>query len=72
MQGDIAKARAACQDFLTLWKEADPTSRPEGSQGRLREAAIAKDAIRPNGLRNQAVPLKFPAQGKISAIGIFQ
>jgi len=24
MQGDDAKARAACQDFLTLWKDADP------------------------------------------------
>jgi len=24
MQGDITKARAACNDFLTLWKDADP------------------------------------------------
>jgi eukaryotic-like serine/threonine-protein kinase len=24
MQGDTAKAKAACQDFLTLWKGADP------------------------------------------------
>ena len=23
MQGDIAKARVAYQDFLTLWKDAD-------------------------------------------------
>jgi hypothetical protein len=24
MQGDTSKAKAACQDFLTLWKNADP------------------------------------------------
>jgi hypothetical protein len=24
MEGDIAKARSAYQDFLTLWKDADP------------------------------------------------
>ncbi len=24
MQGDTAKAQAANQDFLTLWKDADP------------------------------------------------
>jgi hypothetical protein len=24
MQGDMAKARSAYQDFLTLWKDADP------------------------------------------------
>jgi hypothetical protein len=24
MQGDAVKARAAYQDFLTIWKDADP------------------------------------------------
>jgi serine/threonine protein kinase len=27
LQADTARARAACQDFLTLWKDADPPSR---------------------------------------------
>jgi len=26
MQGDTAKAKAAYQDLLTLWKDADPDS----------------------------------------------
>jgi hypothetical protein len=24
MQGDSAKVKAACQDFLSLWKDANP------------------------------------------------
>jgi hypothetical protein len=32
MQGDTAKAKTAYQDFLTLWKDADPDS------GRLRSS----------------------------------
>jgi eukaryotic-like serine/threonine-protein kinase len=42
MAGDTAKAKTAYQDFLTLWKDADPDIpilKP--SQGRVREAAIA-------------------------------
>jgi hypothetical protein len=41
--GDTAKARTAYQDFLTLWKDADPNiPNPEGSQGGVREAAMSE------------------------------
>ena len=38
MQGDTAKAKAAYQDFLTLWKDADPDI--PRCQGGIREAAV--------------------------------
>ena len=41
LQGDTAKARNAYQDFLTLWKDADPDIPVlKGSQGGVREAAV--------------------------------
>ena len=43
LQGDTTKARAAYNDFLTLWKDADPRhSHPSSSQGRVREAPVAQ------------------------------
>jgi len=42
MAGDNAKARAAYQDFLALWKDADPTSRPEAGQNRIRKAEVVR------------------------------
>ena len=41
MQGDVAKAKAAYHDFLTLWKDADPDIPVlTRSQSRIREVAI--------------------------------
>jgi len=43
MSGNVAGAKSAYQDFLTLWKDADPLHPdPEASQGRVREAAIVR------------------------------
>jgi eukaryotic-like serine/threonine-protein kinase len=44
LQGDMAKARAAYQDFLTLWKEADPDI-PILKQAQAEYAAIQKKGI---------------------------
>jgi hypothetical protein len=45
---DAARVRAlaAYKDFLTLWKDADPDIPIfEGSQGRVREAAIVVSSL---------------------------
>jgi eukaryotic-like serine/threonine-protein kinase len=41
LQGDTAKARTAYLDFLTLWKDRPRHPHPEGSQGGIRQAAVA-------------------------------
>jgi hypothetical protein len=41
LSGDTAKAKAAYQDFLAIWKDADPDIHPEAGQCRVREAATA-------------------------------
>jgi predicted Zn-dependent protease len=41
MQGDTAKAKAAYQDFLTLWKDAEPDIPIlKEAKSRVREAAM--------------------------------
>ena len=40
ISGDPMKARKAYQDFLTLWKDADPDIDTEGSQGGIHEVAV--------------------------------
>jgi serine/threonine protein kinase len=51
LASDTAKSRVAYQDFLTLWKDADPdipTSRhpyPEASQGGVRGAEVAASEL---------------------------
>ena len=41
MQGDIAKAKAAYQDFLTLWKTPTLTFPFSLCEGGVREAEVA-------------------------------
>jgi hypothetical protein len=37
------KAKAAYQDFLTLWKHADRRPHSEASENRVREAAVGRN-----------------------------
>ena len=39
MQGDTVKARASYQDFLTLWKDADPDI-PILKQAKMEDAKL--------------------------------
>ena len=46
-QRETSKARTAYQDFLTLWKDADPNPHSYRCEGRVREAPL--DPIQPSG-----------------------
>jgi len=48
LSGDTVKAKSAYQDFLTLWKDADPDILNSGaSQNRVREAEVVTGSIQP-------------------------
>ena len=40
LSGDSSRSRSAYQDFFALWKDAIRPPHPEGSQSRIREAAV--------------------------------
>ena len=44
MQGDTAKAKAADQDFLTLWKDADPDIRFSSLRKRSTQSFFSSEA----------------------------
>jgi len=46
LQGVTAKARAAYQDFLTLWKDPTLTSPCSRSKGRIRETTMKRSAVK--------------------------
>jgi hypothetical protein len=53
MQGDTAKAKAAYQDFLTLWKDADPDI-PYGQNSRRARCPTLEPHFKHRFMINQA------------------